>query len=409
MQFYSTYYKKLANYGQIKEIGEKFNVLDTNTDKALNKDEFANIFMGQTLTEEQKTLLLKGIDIDNDNFITYSEFIPAFIEFDINADAEFSGEEYDFAKKRIEELEKQTQINDQYAILNNLSSTESEKVQAQATIDIYKIERKIIYNQQDIKKKEILIGDKELKIQQIQDFIDQNTLLEFEEAQKYKEIESLNAEKNLLLLKKDISVKKLGLENTSLSIITKERQKKGEIDPQLVEQLENELAVLAQEKISNENLLKLSEKNLDEHHQQVKIKVNEELLTKFFVPEFIKEKTREDLEKQRDDLQLTTQRVDTYSKVSALSLTRAQIIDLSYQYKQTQDPALLQQLEQLGQDQEQQQLDAQIASLKVELLDKKIQLKDVLPRSNQKPFDRLKADLEAQIADLEAQIALLGG
>ncbi len=397
MEFYSTYYKKLANYEQIKKIGEKFDQLDANDDNALNKDELANIFTGQTMTEEEKNLFMAGVDGNNDDFLTYSEFIPTFIEFDIDQDAELSTNEYELAKKRIEELEKQMEINEQYRILNDFSSTEPEKKQARERIDRFNIQRKMIYAEQDIKKKEILIGNIELKIQQIEDFIDQNTLLEFEEAQKRREIENLNAEKDLLLLKKDISVKTLNLETINLDILTKEQQGG----------FENELSILAQEKISKENELKISEKNLELHHKQARINKNEDLLNKFFVPEIIKENARKELDSLYDQTHLLNRRVELYSKISILSITRSQILEVGYQFQQTGDPELLERLNKLEEDQEVQQLEAQISSLRVELVDKQIQLKEVLPKSHIKPFDKVKADLEAEIEDIQEQIAEL--
>ena len=102
-------------------------------------------------------------------------------------------------------------------------------------------------------QKEILISSNELKIQQIQDYISQNTLLEFEQAQKLKEIETCNLAKSVLLLEKDIVVKELNLENVNLSIITTQQQGG----------TQNALDILAQQKISKENELNISLKNLE--------------------------------------------------------------------------------------------------------------------------------------------------
>ncbi len=400
MEFFSTYYKKLANYDQIKQIGEKFNQLDADGDKGLSKNELVNIFAQAQcapLTEAEKDALMAGLDSDNDGFLTYTEFIPAFLEFDVDQDAEITEGEFDYVKKRISELEKQHDINERYQTLNSLTATEQQKQTAQNEINVFEVERRIIYAEQDIKKKSILVGNIDLKIGEIDQFLNNNVLLPFDEAQKIKEKEKFEVEKTLLLLKKDISVKKLDLETVNLQIITKEQQGG----------FENELTILAQQKLSRENLLSISERNLEQHHLSVKIENNENLLTKFFVPEVIKDSAKKELEKQRDQNALLVQRIDLYSKVSALSITRASLLDLGYQYQQTQDPALLPLIEQLEEDQDNQQLAAQISSLKVELIDKQIQLKDVLPRADYKPFDQVKADLEADIAALQSQIAAL--
>ncbi|OGI04333.1 MAG: hypothetical protein A2Y25_08690 [Candidatus Melainabacteria bacterium GWF2_37_15] len=401
MQFYSTYYKKLASYEQIKQIGDKFDVLDANKDTALNKDEMANIFAGQTLTQEEKNMFMAGIDSDDDGFITYSEFIPTFVEFDVDQNGQISGEEFNLAKKRIDELQKQMDINTQYAILNNLSSTPAQKTAAQNQISLFKVQRNIIYAEQKVMQKEILISSNELKIQQIQDYISQNTLLEFEQAQKLKEIETCNLAKSVLLLEKDIVVKELNLENVNLSIITTQQQGG----------TQNALDILAQQKISKENELNISLKNLELYQKQAKIQNDESLITKFFIPEVMKENARIELDILYDEVQLLNQRKDLYSKVSTLSQTRAQMMIVWNQYLQAQTEAekeiLLQQYNDLNAQQLVQQKEAQISALKVELIDKQIQLKAVLPRSTQKPFDQVKAKLEAEIANLKSQIAAL--
>ena len=397
MQFYSTYYKKLASYEQIKQIGDKFDVLDANKDTALNKDELANIFASQTLTDEEKNMFMTGIDSNDDGFVTYTEFTPAFLEFDVDQNGQISGEEFDLAKKRIEELQKQMDINAQYAILNSLTATTEQKTAAQNQISLFNVQRSIIYAEQRVMQKEILISSNELKIQQINDFISQNTLLEFEQAQKLQEIKTFNVEKAVTLLEKDIVVKELNLENVNLAIITAQQQGG----------TQNALDILAQQKISKQNELNITQRNLELYQKQVKIDNDEAMITKFFVPEIMKENARIELNILYDEVQLLNQRKDMYSKVSNLSQIRAQMLDIWYQYQQTKDPALKQQYDVLNAQQLVLQKEAQISSLKVELLDKQIQLKAVLPKSDQKPFDEVKAKLDTDIASLQAQIAKL--
>ena len=397
MQFYSTYYKRLASYEQIKQIGDKFDVLDANKDTALNKDELANIFASQTLTDEEKNMFMTGIDSNDDGFVTYTEFTPAFLEFDVDQNGQISGEEFDLAKKRIEELQKQMDINAQYAILNSLTATTEQKTAAQNQISLFNVQRSIIYAEQRVMQKEILISSNELKIQQINDFISQNTLLEFEQAQKLQEIKTFNVEKAVTLLEKDIVVKELNLENVNLAIITAQQQGG----------TQNALDILAQQKISKQNELNITQRNLELYQKQVKIDNDEAMITKFFVPEIMKENARIELNILYDEVQLLNQRKDMYSKVSNLSQIRAQMLDIWYQYQQTKDPALKQQYDVLNAQQLVLQKEAQISSLKVELLDKQIQLKAVLPKSDQKPFDEVKAKLDTDIASLQAQIAKL--
>jgi len=425
MEFFSTYYKKLANYEQIKEIGEKFNQLDADDDNALNKTELVNIFaqmQGTPLTIDEQNALMAGLDGDNDGFLNYHEFIPAFVEFDIDQDAAVSEDEFDFVKKRIAELEKQSDINIQYQVLNNLTATAQQKQTAQNQIDIFKIERNIIYAEQDIKKKGILAGGLSYKIGEIQQFINDNVLLPFDQAQKLKEIEKLEAEKDILLKEQDISQKKLNLENVNLALTTAQQGGANKY----------ELGVLEQQKISKESELDISEKNLEQHYLSIKITNNQNLLTKFFVPEIIKDGTRKELEKQYDQQQLKTQRIELNTKTGILSGTRKEINDELNLYILGKSSAVQEQLlemelqdllDYIGQDDpdvyaelealyNQQLLDqqaAQLSSLKVELIDKQIQLKEVIPRSNYKPFDQVRADLETEIADLQTQIAALEG
>ncbi|HSA06873.1 MAG TPA: hypothetical protein P5556_06815 [Candidatus Gastranaerophilales bacterium] len=411
MNFYSAYYKKQANYDQISQLKDKFDNLDLNADGALNVDELANIFSGQTMTEQEKELLMLGVDGDNDNYLTYLEFTPTFVEFDIDQNAEISGDEYDLAKKRFAELGKQMAINEQYNILNSITSTNTEKAQARHNIDVFNAERNIIYGELDVKKKAILISDKELKAQEIQDFIDTNTLLEFDEVRKTKEITTLNAEKDILLLEKAISQNKLNLEAINLALINKNYEKANETNPALIIAIKNALAILEQEKIKYENDFNASERNLELHYNQIKIDDKESLLTKFFIPEFMKDNARIELEFLYDEKQLTAQRLDLSLRVSALSDTRAQILTKIKEYNQSVDAvekALLQQeINQLKENEATQKLEATLANKQVELLDKKIQLKAVIPKSDQKPFDEVRTTLETEIATLETQIAAL--
>jgi len=409
MDFYSTYYKKRTNYDQIQVLKDKFQSLDVNGDNALNKNELANIFTGQNLTQQEKEFLLQGVDGNDDNFITYLEFSPAFIEFDVDQNAEISGDEFDLVKDRLDELEKQLAINDQYQILNDLDATQEQKEQAKHNIKVYNAERNIIYDEMNVQRKSILISDKEVTIQEIQDFIDNNTLLEYEEAKKYKEIEELSVEKNILLKKKAIAQRKLELDQTKLEIINKEFALENAADPNVAEELQKDLDVLSYEKMSNENELNLAERELDIHHKNVRIEEKENLLTKFFVPEIVKDQTRKDLDKLRDERLLLNHRVDLFDKVSTLSEIRADLIEKIYEYNHTQDTQqqqqLLQEIQQLEEQRDLLQLQATIVSKQVELVDKQIQLKEVIPKSNHKPFDEVRANLEAEISALEQEIA----
>ncbi len=76
-----------------------------------------------------------------------------------------------------------------------------------------------------------------------------------------------------------------------------------------------------------------------------------------------------------------------------------------YQYIQANDPDVQAELDALSAQQETQQIESQVSSLTVELLDKKIQLKAVLSKSELKPFDTVKVDFETAITNLETQIA----
>jgi len=405
MNFYSTYYKKQANYDQIIEIQKKFDSLDINGDKALNKDELANIFDTQNLTAEEKDLLMLGLDEDDNGFITYLEFSPAYMEFDIDKNAEISGDEYDFAKQKISELKKQNQINTQYAILNDLTSTEAEKETANDNIEKFKVQRGIIYFELDVKRKEILVSGKDTQIQEINTFIQDNILLEFEEAQKLKQIETLEVEKNLILMDKDISVKKLEKENVTLLITNKEIELKYATDENIRSCLSFEIFAHSQELISKEYQLKTSEKTIEQHHNQVKIEEKEKLLNKFFVPEFLKDQARDEILKLRDQQQLTTQMIDMNNKVSILSQARVTLSELNYEYYKTNDPALLQQIQDACQYQQLKQLESTLSAKKVDLIDKQIQLKALMPKSDRPQFAQLRVDLETAIATLQAEIA----
>lgn len=393
---------------QLQALKDKFDSLDANGDKALNKNELANIFSCQNLTQEEKGLLMKGVDGDDDGFVTYTEFTPTFVEFDIDQNTEFSGDEYDLVKKRIEELEKQTEINAQYDILKDLTSTEEEKKQAEHNIEIFKTQRNIIFGEMQVKKKDILISDKELKIQEIQDFIDSNTLLEFEEAKKLKEINMLNVEKDLLLLEKDVAQQKVDLNNISLLILNKEYEKENETDPEVLTEIQKDLDVYAQQKIKNDNELSIAEREIELYHKQSKIDNRESLLNKFFVPEPVKDLARKDLESLNDEKALSNQRIDLYNKIVILSETRAELIEKIYARDTSEDPqeiAELQELiDQLNETEDLQQLQATIASMKVELINKQIKLKEVIPRSHISPFDEVRAELEQEITDLSQEI-----
>ncbi len=417
MNFYSTYYKNQANTIQIQAMKEIFEGLDTNGDKALNKNELANIFSGQNLTQDEKALLMMGLDSDDDGFLTYMEFTPTFLEFDIDRDAEISGDEYDLVKKRLEELEKQSDINEQYAILNNLTSTEQEKNKANQNILLFKSERQVIYLDMDIQKKGILISSKDSKIQEIQDFINNNTLLEYEEAVKLKEIENLEVDKEILNLERDISLKNKAFREIEVDLIDIAIQVIEALEngagPQsdIIKELGNQSCVKAQELISAEQQINISERNLELHHKQARIDEKESLLKKFFVPEPLKELARQELDLLYDDKLLLNHRIDLYGKVSALAETRAELKEKIYARNTSEDPdeiaQLQQQIDQLEADEDLQKLEATIASRKVELVDKQIQLKAVIPKSNFKPFDQVRATLESEIAALEAEIATL--
>ncbi len=409
MNFYSTYYKRQANYAQIQVLKDKFDALDANNDNALNKDELANIFTGQNLTQQEKNLLMGGVDQDEDGFLSYLEFIPTFIEFDIDQNTDISDGEYELVKKRIEELEKQIDINAQYDILNCPDSTQGEKNQARHNINIFNSERNIIYGEMNVQKKSVLISDKELKVQEIQDFIDNNTLLEFDKTKKLKEIENLNVEKNILLMEKNIVQKKIDLDVTNLLITNKEYKIKTETDPDLRLEIQKNLDVFAQQKISNQSKFDIAEKELEMHHKQAQVDEKESLLTKFFVPEPLKEVARKELALLYDKQLLSSYRIDLHDRISILSETRAELIEKIYQRDISEDPdeiqELQEQIDQLNAKEDLQQLEATISSNRVELIDKQIQLKAVMPKSNINPFNKLRVALEAEIADLLKEIA----
>lgn len=423
MDFYSTYYKKLANYDQIKKIGEKFDALDVNKDKALNKNEFANIFAAPpTMTEEEKTQFLNGLDSDDDGFINYNEFSQTFVELDVDQDAIMSNDEFNLAKTRISELEKQSEINAQYKIVGSATSTTAQKDVAQKKIDVFKVERNVIYADEDIKKNNILISSDETQITKLQTSLASDTLLEYERAKIQADINKLKDDKDVLVLKRDIAQKTFNLETFNLNLTL---AKQSGANPY-------QLYMITEQQASAQSLLDVEKNKLDLYNKNVKISSDEKLLTKMLVPEVTKEAARQELDTLYDQVQLGNQLNDSQKKASNLSTTRASIYSninnyimskdpatqamlLSYSwdnlkaYIHANDPAVEAQLIALGDLQTVQSTDAQISSLKTQLIDKQIQLKAVLPKADRTPYDKVKAQLDIDIANLKAQILGLGG
>lgn len=398
MEFYSTNYRKKANNAQKQGVQNKFETLEKNNDSILNISEFLNIFANSGLTQTEQNLFASGVDANDDSFIDYSEFTQAYIELDVNKDGQISPDEYDYAKKRIEELQKQMQINEQYAVLSNISSTEQEKTTAQNNINVFTAQKGIITLEQSVKNKDILISNKDLKIQEIQTYLQNNTVLEYEKSQKLTEISKLNQDKQKLVLEKDIYVKQLALENVNLSIIIAKQTNNT-----------NEQSILEQQKIRRENELSTSQANASIYNKQATIAVYEKFLNKLFIPEFVKTNARKKMEALHDEIQLLNKQKELYSDLSTLSQTRAQMLTVGFQYEQTHDPALQQQYQALNAQQLTQQTTAQISSLEVNLLDKKIELKTILGKKDITPYSENIAALRAAITALETQIAGLQG
>ena len=61
-------------------LGILFNVIDTNSDKSLSKQEFKQKLRGMrlNLSEEELESLFQDLDVDNNRVVSYNEFIKQF-------------------------------------------------------------------------------------------------------------------------------------------------------------------------------------------------------------------------------------------------------------------------------------------------------------------------------------------
>lgn len=61
-------------------LGILFNVIDTNSDKSLSKQEFKQKLRGMrlNLSEEELESLFRDLDVDGNNVVSYNEFIKQF-------------------------------------------------------------------------------------------------------------------------------------------------------------------------------------------------------------------------------------------------------------------------------------------------------------------------------------------
>lgn len=414
MNFYSTYFKSHATNAQTKKMKEIFDRLDgggvpAQADKALNADELANIFTDQTFTDKEKTMLLSGFDMDDDGFLTYNEFSKAFLEFDIDDSTEVTTNEGLLIKTKLDELNKENEILTQYGIINSFSSTASEKAKAKEKVDLLKAERLVLNSDNKIQEKQILISNNETKAEEIENYVESSTLLEFEKAQKLKEAQVLRNENDILTLELNILTAERETRNIDKEIIANEQALKTETDSDKVVELTVKGNILQVQKIEAASKLTIAENNLKIFNTNQQLEADQKLLTKFYIPEIYKENARKRIEEYTDQNQLLQQENEAYDKVNQYAEKGINILITSYNYYVAGDKeAGCQALQEFMEKEPIWKAEALIAGYKSEIYKRQIELKAVESKTNQgSAFVKKKAKLEAEIVALQNEIAIL--
>ncbi|NLF83197.1 MAG: hypothetical protein GX568_04340, partial [Candidatus Gastranaerophilales bacterium] len=260
-----------------------------------------------------------------------------------------------------------------------------------------------------IQEKQILISNNETKAEEIENYVESSTLLEFEKAQKLKEAQVLRNENDILTLELNILTAERETRNIDKEIIANEQALKTETDPDKVVELTVKGNILQVQKIEAASKLTIAENNLKIFNTNQQLEADQKLLTKFYIPDIYKENARKRIEEYTDQNQLLQQENEAYDKVNQYAEKGINILITSYNYYVAGDKeAGCQALQEFMEKEPIWRAEALIASYKSEIYKRQIELKAVESKTNQgSAFVKKKAKLEAEIAALQNEIAIL--
>lgn len=306
---------------QLLKLNTIFTGADTNSDKYITEDELKNIFsadFASTVTTEDIKTILRGYDQTDEGLLDFNEFNKLFQDIDVDGDTTLGSKEYSIVQKRIGDNKKIAELGEQYKIVYSTNSTTPQKTTARFEISILDQQRTLTKSEIGQIKQSILIDGKNTQIAEKQSQLLSANVSISDTKKLQSSIKTLQSDLVALNATKSVSDAQVGVDTAKLNLLLKTKEygltsaptePKTPANPPVTVQ-EFELSKLLVDINIKTSDLTIAQNNLDLLNNTKDTQSKENQLTKFYVLDSVKDKYRNDINKNQGTQNVLNEKIN---------------------------------------------------------------------------------------------------